>query len=300
MSRRGDDSISRPDTSSGSTSRERSGRDGILANPTATRVARIAGLARRQARSKHRRFLVEGPQGVREAVRWAPERVLDLYMTEAAASRHPEIWAEAKAAGLYRHLTTAEVMAAMSADAQGVLAVAAMGESNGADTLTGALEGTRLVAVLTGAQDPGNAGTIIRAADAAGADAVILLRGSVEATSPKVVRSTAGSLFHLPVITGVGLEEAVKALRAAGLTILVADSRGETDLFEAEASVACGGLLSAPSAWLLGNEAHGFAPEVLNRADAVISIPILGRAESLNVATAAALCLYASARAQRA
>ncbi|SHI69489.1 RNA methyltransferase, TrmH family [Actinomyces denticolens] len=272
----------------------------ILDNPTSQRVARVAGLARRQARSKHGRFLVEGPQGVREAVRWAPERILDLYMTESAASRHPGIWAEARAAGLYRHLTTAEVMAAMSTDAQGVLAVAAMGESSGADALARALEGARLVAVLTGAQDPGNAGTIIRAADAAGADAVILLRGSVEATSPKVVRSTAGSLFHLPVITGVGLEEAIGALRAVGLTILAADSRGDTDIFEAEGSAAAGGLLSAPSAWLLGNEAHGLAPEALSRADTVISIPILGRAESLNVATAAALCLYASARAQRA
>ncbi|WP_159718225.1 TrmH family RNA methyltransferase [Actinomyces marmotae] len=272
----------------------------ILDNPASQRIARVAGLARRQARSKHGRFLVEGPQGAREAVRWAPERVLDLYMTEAAADRHPEIWAEARGAGLYCHLTTAEVMTAMSADAQGVLAVISMGESSGASALEGALEGAGLVAVLAEAQDPGNAGTIIRAADAAGADAVILLRGSVEATSPKVVRSTAGSLFHLPVITGVSLEEAVVALRAAGLTILAADSRGDTDLFEAEGSAASGGLLTAPSAWLLGNEAHGLTPEALSRADAVVSIPILGRAESLNVAAAAALCLYASARARRA
>ena len=220
-------------------------------------------------------------------------------MPETAASRHPEIWAEAKEAGLYRHLVTPEVMSAMSADAQGVLAVAAIGESSGGEALAGALEGARLVAVLTEAQDPGNAGTIIRAADAAGADAVILLRGSVEATAPKVVRSTAGSLFHLPVIIGVDLEETVEALREAGLTILAADGRGDTDLFEAEGSAPSGGLLSAPSAWLLGNEAHGLGPEALSRADAVVAIPILGRAESLNVASAAALCLYASARAQR-
>ena len=258
----------------------------------------MAGLARRQARFKHGRFLVEGPQGVREAVRHAAEHVLDVYMTEAAASRHPEIWAEAKASGLYRHLVTPEVMAAMSADAQGVLAVVAMGESSGPQALAATLEGARLVAVLTEAQDPGNAGTIIRAADAAGADAVILLCGSVEATALKVVRSTAGSLSHLPVITGVGLEETVEAARAAGLTILAADGRGDTDLFEAEGPAGSGGLLSAPSAWLLGNEAHGLPSEALSRADAVVSIPIYGKAESLNVAAAAAVCLYASARAQ--
>ena len=252
----------------------------------------MAGLARRQARFKHGRFLVEGPQGVREAVRHAAEHVLDVYMTEAAASRHPEIWAEAKASGLYRHLVTPEVMAAMSADAQGVLAVVAMGESSGPQALAAALEGARLVAVLTEAQDPGNAGTIIRAADAAGADAVVLVRGSVDPTAPKVVRSTAGSLFHLPVVTGVALDDAVTALHNAGLTVLAADGRGDFDLFEAES------LLEAPSAWLLGNEAHGLPSEALSRADAVVSIPIYGKAESLNVAAAATVCLYASARAQ--
>ena len=148
------------------------------------------------------------------------------------------------------------------------------------------------VAVLTQAQDPGNAGTIIRAADAAGADAVVLVRGSVDPTAPKVVRSTAGSLFHLPVVTGVALDDAVTALHNAGLTVLAADGRGDFDLFEAES------LLEAPSAWLLGNEAHGLPSEALSRADAVVSIPIYGKAESLNVAAAAAVCLYASARAQ--
>lgn len=264
----------------------------ILSNPGSTRVSRVAGLARRQARSKHRRFLVEGPQGVREAVRFATERVLDIYLTEAAVQRHPEIWQEAGEAGLYRHLVSEPVMAAMSADAQGVLAVVAMEEAGGGEALAAALEGAGLVAVLTEAQDPGNAGSIIRAADAAGADAVVLVRGSAEATSPKVVRASAGSLFHLPVVSGVALDDVVEALHAAGLSVLAADGRGEIDLFEA------GDLLGAPSAWLLGNEARGLAPEALSRADAVVSIPLYGRAESLNVAAAAAVCLYASARAQ--
>ncbi|WP_420835745.1 TrmH family RNA methyltransferase [Actinomyces ruminis] len=158
--------------------------------------------------------------------------------------------------------------------------------------LEAALSGARLVAVLTETQDPGNAGTIIRAADAAGADAVVLVKGSVDPTNPKVVRATAGSLFHLPVLAGVELDEAVRALQTAGLRLLAADGHGTISLFDAEAE------LGAPSAWLLGNEARGLAPEALDMADTVVSIPIYGRAESLNVASAAAICLYASARAQ--
>ena len=263
-----------------------------LTNPAAARVSRVAGLARRSARARDRRFLVEGPQGVREAVRYAAGRVLDVYLTETARDRHGGIWEEARAAGLYVHLTSERVMAAMSTDAQGVLAVVAADGATGSEALD-ALMGATLVAVLAEVQDPGNAGTMIRAADAAGADAVVLVRGSADATSPKVVRSSAGSLFHLPVVTGVTLADAVAALHAAGLTVLAADSRGDLDLFRAEA------VLEAPTAWLLGNEAHGLPPEALSRADAVVSIPVYGRAESLNVAAAAALCLYASARAQR-
>ena len=264
----------------------------VLTNLGSARVSRVAGLSRRNVRNKHRRFLVEGPQGVREAVRHASDRVLDVYLTESAVERHADIWEETVAAELYVHVTSEQIMDAMSADAQGVLAVVATEEATGSEALAAALEGARLVAVLTQAQDPGNAGTIIRAADAAGADAVVLVRGSVDPTAPKVVRSTAGSLFHLPVVTGVALDDAVAALHEAGLTVLAADGRGDFDLFDAES------LLEAPSAWLLGNEAHGLPSEALSRADAVVSIPIYGKAESLNVAAAAAVCLYASARAQ--
>ena len=265
----------------------------VLANPASARVSRVAGLARKNVRARYRRFLVEGPQAVREAVRHASDRVLDVYITEASQDRYSEIWEEALAAGLYSHLVSERVMAAMSTGSQGVLAVVAMDESTGSEALTSALEGAALIAVLTEAQDPGNAGAMIRAADAAGADAVVLVRGSVDATSPKVVRSTAGSLFHLPVVTDAALDDVVAALHGAGMTVLAADARGDLDLFGADS------LLEAPTAWLLGNEAHGLSPEALSRADAVVSIPVYGRAESLNVATAAAVCLYASARAQR-
>ena len=290
----------------------RAPRPDILDNPDSARVARVAGLARRHTRDKYERFLVEGPRGVGEAVRHAAAHVHDLYLTPEAADRHADILARARAAGLYTHTVTPRVMAAMSADAQGVLAVVATtalaagpqpqeggagagatGEESAEAGLAERLAGARLVAVLAEAQDPGNAGTIIRTADAAGADAVVLVRGSVDATNPKVVRSTAGSLFHLPVLTGVGLGEVLEALDGAGLAVLAADGSGPVNLFDADE------LLARPCAWLFGNEARGLAPEALERAEAVVSVPVLGAAESLNVAAAAAVCLYASVRAQR-
>ena len=282
----------------------RAPRPDILDNPDSARVARVAGLARRHARDKYERFLVEGPRGVGEAVRHAAAHVHDLYLTPEAADRHADILARARAAGLYTHTVTPRVMAAMSADAQGVLAVVAttalaagpQPQEDGAGAGQGLAErlaGARLVAVLAEAQDPGNAGTIIRTADAAGADAVVLVRGSVDATNPKVVRSTAGSLFHLPVLTGAGLGEVLEALDGAGLAVLAADGSGPVGLFDADE------LLARPCAWLFGNEARGLAPEALERAEAVVSVPVLGAAESLNVAAAAAVCLYASVRAQR-
>ena len=283
-----------------------------LTNPRAERVKAVKALAGRSARERHGRFLVEGPQSAREAVREPDPRVRDLYVTDEAAERYPEIVADAVRAGARLHTASAEVLEAMSPDAQHVLAVA---DTRAPAPIEVLARGAQLVAVLVTVRDPGNAGTVIRAADAAGADAVILTRESVDVHNPKVVRSTAGSLFHLPVVTGPGLVEAVAALRAAGLAVLAADGSGEHDLDDlldhAEALRSSGagvGVdpadppvpdLRAPTAWLFGNEAWGLPAADRALADAVVRVPIRGRAESLNLATAAAVCLYASSRAQR-
>lgn len=327
-----------------------------LTNPRAERVVRVRGLSRRSTRARYGQFLVEGPQGVREAVRHVPGQVRDVYLTPEATAHHREIVAAARAAGRYVHLGSPEVLSAMSPDAQGVLAVL---DATGPTTSAGLSDlaalrggaGPRLVAVLAEAADPGNAGTIIRAADAAGADAVVLAAGSVEALNPKVVRATAGSLFHLPVVTGTSLADTLAVLGARGATVLAADGAGEWDLDElqdrayahslgallrpgsatAEAGAAPADLdaadldtayldtvyldtayldtaelpaalapeLAAPTVWVFGNEAHGLADAQRALCDAVVRVPLHGLAESLNVASAAALCLYASARAQR-
>ncbi len=286
--------------------------DVSLANPRADRVKQVRALSGRSARLRHGRFLVEGPQGVREAVRFAPDAVRDVYLTPSAAERYEEIAAEARAAGLYVHLGTREVLDAMSPDAQGVLAVVDARPQTLAEALAalddpdGGRRHALLVAVLATVRDPGNAGTVIRAADAAGADLVVLAGDSVDVHNPKVVRSTAGSLFHLPVVAGERLPDVVDALHAEGLTVLAADGVGEHDLDDL-LDVAGHGHdrapgtpdLAASTAWVFGNEAWGLPPEDRELADAVVRVPIRGKAESLNLATAATVCLYASSRAQR-
>ncbi len=163
----------------------------------------------------------------------------------------------------------------------------------------------RLVAVLAGIADPGNAGTILRTADAAGADAVIFTQGSVDPYNGKCVRASAGSLFHLPVVRAASYADLRATLTSAGIQVLGAAASASRSLGEPGTER----LLQAPSAWVFGNEAHGLAAiesaaaarlgvtaEVV---DEHIRIPIWGRAESLNLAAAATICLYASATAQR-
>ncbi len=206
----------------------------------------------------------------------------------------------AAAARVEVRTASAEVMAAM-ADAvtpQPVLAVAHSVDVGLQQVLDGR---PRTLVVLAQVRDPGNAGTVVRAADASGADAVVLTTGSVDVHAPKVVRSTAGSLFHVPVVTGVPLDDVLAACRAAGVRTLATAADGETDLDALQDEAATGrGALTEPHAWVMGNEAWGLPAADAARADHRVSIPILGAAESLNLAMAATVCLYASARARRA
>lgn len=235
-------------------------------------------------------MLVEGPQGVREAVRWAPERVRDLYVTDEAAERYAEFVAPAREQGLYVHAVSEEVLAAMcDADTpQGTVAVLDWAP----DTLESVLaRQPRLLVLLTHVRDPGNLGTVIRAADAAGADAVLVSEGSVDVTSPKVVRSTAGSLFHLPIVTGLDIEATLTQLSAVGVGRLAADGTGERTIDDID--------LAGSHVWVMGNEAWGLESSTLEACDEVVRVPIHGHAESLNLAMASTICLYASARSQR-
>ncbi|MGC0420454.1 TrmH family RNA methyltransferase [Embleya sp. AB8] len=269
-----------------------------MASPelTSTRSPRVAAarrLAKRAFRARERLFLAEGPQAVREAVA-LPGTLRELYITPEVAERYPDLVTGAYDARVPVFTATDEVVAAISQTVtpQGVVALCRFVDVPLAQAMAAR---PALVAVLANVRDPGNAGTVLRAADAAGAEAVVLTDASVDPYNPKAVRASVGSLFHLPVVTGARIEDTVAALRAAGLRILAADGAGDADLDD-ELDV---GGLSGPTAWIFGNEAWGLPAETRALADAVVRVPIHGRAESLNLATAAAVCLYASARAQR-
>lgn len=271
---------------------DRAPQQAVLTNPRSDRVKAVRALSRRSARSRTGQFLAEGPQAVREAVRHAAAQVRDVYVTADAQHRHPDILAAAHTAELWVHEVSPEVLAAMcdTEAPQGIVAVCRWAGPQ-LDNALDALPQDALVCVLAHVRDPGNAGTVIRGADAAGADLVVVSEASVDVLAPKVVRSTAGSLWHLPVVTGVPLTGILDALRDKGIRLLAADGAGETLLPDAR--------LRGPHAWVMGNEAWGLDPEVREACDDVVRVPIHGLAESLNLAMAATLCLYASAEARR-
>jgi TrmH family RNA methyltransferase len=276
------------------------------------RVRLARQLAKRAKREERRLFLAEGPQAVREALGYrsltsspgtspgrsvpagSPPAVTDLFVTAAALARHGELVDAAADAGIAVLEVSAELMAelAPTVTPQGLLAVCSF-----LDVPLGELTAARprLVVVLANVRDPGNAGTVLRTADAAGAGGVIFAGDSVDPYNGKCVRSSAGSLFHLPVVTGVSAADAASALRGAGLAVLAADGGADLTLDELQAA----GRLAGPTAWLFGNEAWGLPAQSRALADEVVAVPIYGRAESLNLAAAAAVCLYACARASR-
>jgi TrmH family RNA methyltransferase len=223
----------------------------------------------------------------------------DLLVTAEARGRHADVVDEALEAGANVLEASYDAVAGLSGTVtpQGLVAVCRFVDVHLDDALGDpVVGGARLVPVLVQVRDPGNAGAVLRVADAAGASAVVCTDGTVDVYNPKCVRASTGSLFHVPVSTSVPADAAVAALRERGLQVLAADGTGPTDLDDALDS----GVLARPTAWLLGNEAWGLPEEVRGLADDVVRVPIHGAAESLNLATAAAVCLYASARAQRA
>ncbi|WP_433224820.1 TrmH family RNA methyltransferase [Microtetraspora malaysiensis] len=260
-----------------------------LTNIRSPRVKAARRLTKRAFRDRDRAFLAEGPQAVREALTLDGVTV-ELFATAEAEIRHADIIGAAAAAGVPVFRVSGEVMAELTQTVtpQGLMGVCRFVHVPLSEAVP---SGARLVALLAHVRDPGNAGTVLRTADAAGADAVVFTDASVDPYNGKCVRASAGSLFHLPVATGARVEDAVRHVRDAGMRVLAADGTGKATLDDVD--------LSAPTAWLFGNEAWGLPPALLELADEVVRVPIYGRAESLNLATAAAVCLYASARAQR-
>jgi TrmH family RNA methyltransferase len=248
---------------------------------------------RRRHRDEAGLFLAEGPQAVREAL--GAGAVEELFGTVEGYGRSRDLVDAANSAEVPVWPVTEAGLAKLTdtVTPQGIVAVCR--HLHHTDLSVVLDSSPRLVVVLAGIADPGNAGTVLRTADAAGATAVVFPEGTVDPYNGKCVRASAGSLFHVDLVRGTTAEEAVAALRAGGLGVLAADAYGAADLDD----VVDAGGLDGRTTWLFGSEAHGLPAAVAELADARVKVPLYGHAESLNLAAAAAVCLYASARAHR-
>ncbi|KAB7790927.1 TrmH family RNA methyltransferase [Bifidobacterium leontopitheci] len=280
-------------------------------NAKAERVRRVADLASRRSRERYGRFLIEGPQAVREAVSCRPDTVLDLYAEirdmedgvphdDATPPRFANdtiaaIVSRAEQEGVYVHPATAAVMRRISPDCQGIAAVGDL-ERMQTDVQDVRFGERPLVAAFWQVRDPGNAGTVIRAADAAGCDAVILLDDCVDVFNPKVIRSTAGSLFHIPVVA-MDVAAFFSWTGDNGLATVAADVYGVDGKAPVELpqALADRDFIRRSKAVVFGNEARGLEPGLLRRCDSMVRVPLYGKAESLNLATSAAVLLMSLA-----
>lgn len=247
------------------------------------KVAAAVRLKKRALREADRRFLVEGAQAVAEAL--ADDGRLESLFVEDDLD---PLAIRAKQAGVTVDHVAERVMERLTSTVtpQGVVGVAPF-----VDVTLDALGPPGAVALLHEVRDPGNAGTILRSADAAGAVGVVFAGSSVDAYNAKSVRASAGSIFHVPVVRDVSTEGAIATLRDRGFTIIAMDMHGDDDLFEAQ--------LPPSPAFVFGNEAHGLPTEILGMSERHVRVPQAGRAESLNLAAAATVCLFEWVRRSR-
>lgn len=270
--------------------------DARLTGVASDRVKAVRALHSRSGRRKAGRFLVEGPQAVASAIDAVDGGVVvhELVVDDAAAVAHADAVLRARSRGVRVTTASAAVLEAMSQTStpQGILAICGLLPD---PDLRAMLAGSRPVIILDSVSDPGNVGTIIRTADAVGAAGVILTGESADVHNGKVVRATAGSLFHLPVAGCVDLSRAITAVRESGRPLAVTMGTGDVDLFEAVAA----GLIDHRTVVLIGSEAHGASPAAVAAADLKVRIPMAGRAESLNAAVAAAAVLFVTSFGER-
>jgi TrmH family RNA methyltransferase len=259
---------------------------GTLLTARSVRVKQAHRLSRRSVRTERRLFLADGPKAVEAALERGVVR--ELFVTPAVAEQYAALVAAASRTSYVDERALASL--SDSDTPAGLVAVCSFLDVPLGDALAAVPPSRGLVTIAADVRDPGNAGTLVRTSDAFGAQAVVLAGTSVDLHNPKTVRASVGSVFHLPVAVEPDPVRAVEAAHRAGLTVLAADGKGELSLHEA------GEVLARSTAWLFGNEAHGLPDELASLADHRVRIPVPGRAESLNLATAAAVCLHESAR----
>jgi len=261
----------------------------MLDDPRSNRVKGITRLSQKDARYETGLFLLEGPQGLKELGR-SKDLVEEIFVTAAGQERYADLLRLFPASVQVEVSDQVMARIADTKTPQGIVSVVHHVDVPMDELLR--LK-PKLVAIIDQGRDPGNIGTIIRAADAAGADGIILSADSVDIYNQKVARSTAGSILNIPIVLDQDLGEAISMLKEAGLQVFstAASGRSIAELDKA--------ILAKPTAWIFGNEAHVVSGQVALLADDSVSLPIYGSAESLNLATAASVCLYFTAVAQQ-
>jgi RNA methyltransferase, TrmH family len=255
-----------------------------------TRVKEARKLSRRSVRTERRLFLADGPKAVEAAL--GREVVVEVFATPTAAEQYAALVAAAPRSTLVGDHALASL--STSVNPAGIVAICTFLDVPLEEALRAATgTGHGLVTIAADVRDPGNAGTLARTSDALGVQAVVLAGNAVDLYNPKTVRASVGSVFHLPIALERDPAMAVASARAAGMVVLAADGDGERSLDD------IADLLSGPAAWLFGNEAWGLPPALAEVADHRVRIPIQGRAESLNLSTAVAICLHETARVRR-
>ncbi|MBT1034960.1 RNA methyltransferase [Canibacter sp. lx-45] len=263
----------------------------MIDNPKAEQIRKARQLLRKKERLQQNKFLVEGPHAVTELLSASVGVPLVIYITLAARAARPLLGRLADKRRVRVETVTEQVIAELSdtVTPQGVVAIAEIQNATLAKIFTPAAS---LVAVLHGVQDPGNAGTVLRVADASGADGVIFTGAGVDPWHPKVLRATTGSIFHLPVAAVGDIDTVLHSATQAGLITVATDLAG-ADLNPTDQ------LFKNPVCWVFGNEAQGLDRSAREKCETSRKLPIYGAAESLNIATAASVCLYISAFGRR-
>jgi TrmH family RNA methyltransferase len=252
----------------------------VLTSVKNPKVAAAMRLRRRAYRDEDGKFLVEGAQGVREAL-GTPGALETLF----TADELDPLAVRAGQLGVEVHHVSPEVIERITST---VTPQPLVGIAWHRHVAISELPTVSSVVILHEVRDPGNAGTILRSADAAGADGVVFSATSVDPYNPKAVRASAGSLFHLPMVRGMKTEDAIADLRRRGVRVLALDPEGAENLYRAD--------LTGPLAFLFGNEARGLRRDLIEGADLSVRVPHRGPAESLNLAAAATVCLFERAR----
>lgn len=289
----------------------------LIDNPHSERVRRLVALGRGNSHDS-KRFLVEGPQSVREAVRYASDSISDIYVNKEACATSEEennqsstlqaIIKEALSKDLYVHPVESSIMQKISSDSQGIVAVSdaqSLDEfyasefknlqksmSTEGSVRAGNANNPLLIAACWQVRDPGNAGAIIRVADVAGCAAVVFIDDCVSRWNSKLVRSTAGSLFHLPVVQ-MSVKDWFDYAKKSNTRVIAADIYGtdQNKPVPFPQILANNELTKSSLAILFGNEARGLTQDILQKVDDISIIPIYGKAESMNLATSAAVML---------